>query len=129
MEGMSSLEPLEQSVLNTLLFARPMEGITETDPERSALVSLLDNGQSNLELPAQPMLDITQDEMTDMDTDQSERSALATHLDYGLLNLESLSRPMVDVALDRLGGDICSTSGRVFGPRDGPRQWTHGTFI
>ena len=32
---------------------------------------------------------------------------------------------MVDVALDRRKGDNCSTSARVFGPRDGPKQWTH----
>ena len=31
-EGVLSLEPLEQSVLDTLLVARPMEGIMETDP-------------------------------------------------------------------------------------------------
>ena len=38
MEGMSRLEPLEQSVLNTLLFAQPVDVVTETDtPERSAL--------------------------------------------------------------------------------------------
>ena len=38
MAGMSSLEPLEQSVLNTLLVARPVEMITETDtPERLTL--------------------------------------------------------------------------------------------
>ena len=37
-----NLEPLEQSVLDTLLVARPMEGIMETDPpERSALASQL----------------------------------------------------------------------------------------
>ena len=47
------------------------------------------------------MLDITQDEITETDTDPSERSALATHVDYGLLHSESLWRPMVDVALDR----------------------------
>ena len=102
MEGMSSLEPSEQSVLNTVLVARPMEGITETDPpERSALAMHLNYGQSNLESPARPMLDITRDEITDPDADPSERSALASHLDYGPLNLESLARPMVDVALDR----------------------------
>ena len=100
MEGMLSLEPLEQSVLNTLLVARPMEGTTETDPpDHSALASQLDFGQSNLESPTRPMLDITQDEITD--TDPSERSVLATHLEHGLLNLETLSCPMVDVALDR----------------------------
>ena len=70
-------------------------------PELSALASQLDYRQSNLESPARPMLDITQDEITDKDTDPSERSVLAMHLEYGLLNLESLLRPMVDVALDR----------------------------
>ena len=59
MEGMLSLEPLEQSVLNTMLVARPMEEITETDPpERSALASQWDYGQSNLESPVRPMLNI-----------------------------------------------------------------------
>ena len=102
MEGVLSLEPLEQSVLDTLLVAQPMEGIMETDPpERLALASQLDYGQSNLESPARPMLNITQDEITDRDTDPSERSALATHLEYGLVKLESMSRPMLDVALDR----------------------------
>ena len=39
MEGTLSPEPLEQSVLNTLLVTRPTEGSTETKPpERSALV-------------------------------------------------------------------------------------------
>ena len=99
---MSSLEPLEQSVPNTLLVARPVEGITETyTPERSALASQLDYGQSKLELSARPMLDIIQDGNTEIDTDPSERSAMATHVDYGLLHLESLSCPMVNVALDR----------------------------
>ena len=38
MEGMLRPEPLEQSVLGTLLVARPVEAITETDtPERPAL--------------------------------------------------------------------------------------------
>ena len=85
MAGMSSLEPLEQSVLNTLLVARPAEVITEMDtPERSALASQLDYGQS--------ILDINQDGNTEMDTDPSERSALATHVDFGLLHVESVSR-------------------------------------
>ena len=36
-EGMLSPEPWEESVLNTLLVARPMEGYTETNPpQRSA---------------------------------------------------------------------------------------------
>ena len=81
---MLSLEPLEQSVLDTLLVARPMEGIMETDPpERSALASQLDYGQSYLESPARPMLNIIQDDNTDTDSDPSERSALATCLEYG----------------------------------------------
>ena len=92
---------MEQSVLNTVLVARPMEGITETDPsERSALAMHLDYGHLNLESPAQPMLGITRDGITDTDTDPSERLALASHLDYGLFNLELPALPMVDVALD-----------------------------
>ena len=108
MEGMLSLEPMEQSVLNTMLVARPMEGITETDPpERSALASQWDYGQSNLESPALPMLNIIQDGITDTDTDPSELSALATHLEYGLGKLEitgavrhsGFSRPVVSQPL------------------------------
>ena len=60
---------LEQSVLNTLLVAQPVE--TDT-PERSAMASQLDYGQSKLELLARPMLDITQYGNTEMDTDPSE---------------------------------------------------------
>ena len=83
-EGVLSLEPLEQSVLDTLLVARPMEGIMETDlPERSALALQLDYGQSYLESPVRPMLNIIQDDITDTDTDPSERSTLATCLKYG----------------------------------------------
>ena len=101
MEGMSSLEPLEQSVLNTVLVARPMEGTTDMDPsERSALAMHLDYGHVNLESPARPVLDVTQDGTTDTDTDPSERSALASHLDYGFLHLESPARSVVNVALD-----------------------------
>ena len=83
MEGMSRLEPLEQSVLNTLLVARPVDVVTETDtPERSVLASQLDYGQSNLELSARPMLDLNQDGNTELYTDPSERSALTTHVDF-----------------------------------------------
>ena len=72
MEGVLNLEPLEQSVLDTLLVARPMEGITETDPpERSALALQLDYGQSKLESPARPMLNVIQDDIMDTDTDPS----------------------------------------------------------
>ena len=72
MEGVLNLKPLEQSVLDTLLVARPMKGIMETDPpERSALALQLDYGQSKLESPVQPMLNVIQDDITDTDTDPS----------------------------------------------------------
>ena len=58
MEGMSSLEPLEQSVLDMLLVAQPMEGYMETNsPERSAPASQLDCGHLNWESLARPMVD------------------------------------------------------------------------
>ena len=45
MAGMSHLEPFEQSVLDTLLVARHVEVLTETDtPERLALASQVDYG-------------------------------------------------------------------------------------
>ena len=56
MAGMSRLEPFEQSVLSTMLVARPVEVLTETDtPECSALASQVDYGHSNLELSARPI--------------------------------------------------------------------------
>ena len=56
----------------------------ETDPpERWALALQLDYGQSYLESPARPMLNIVQDDITDTDTDPSERSAMATCFEYG----------------------------------------------
>ena len=62
MEWTSSPEPLEQSVLNTLLVARPTEGSTETKPpERSALALQLDDGHLNWELLARPMVDVALD--------------------------------------------------------------------
>ena len=49
-EVMLSPEPWEQSVLNTLLVAQPMEEYTEINtPERSAPASQLDYGHSNLQ--------------------------------------------------------------------------------
>ena len=53
-------------------------------PERSALASQLDYGQSKLESPARPMLNVIQDDITDTDTDPSERSALAMRVEYRL---------------------------------------------
>ena len=62
MEGMLSLEPLEQSVLNTLLVARSTEVSTETKPpERSALALQLDYGHLNWESLARPMVDVALD--------------------------------------------------------------------
>ena len=47
-----------------------MEGTTDTDlSERSALAMHLDYGHMNLESPARPVLDVTQDGTTDTDTD------------------------------------------------------------
>ena len=118
-EGMLSLETLMQSVLNTLLVARPMEGSTETKPpECSALASQLDYGQSNLESPARPLLDITHVETTDMDTDPSERSVLVTHLDH-----LSVSRPLEHSVLDiKMGNDKLDLhDGPLFGS---DRRWS-----
>ena len=62
MDGMSSLVPLEQLVLNSVLVTRPMEGTTDTDPsERSALATHLDYGLLNLESPAHPVVDVVLD--------------------------------------------------------------------
>ena len=100
MAGMSHLEPFEQSVLNTLLVAQPVEVLTETDtPERSALASQVDYGQSNLELS--PMLDPNQAGNSELDTDPSEHSAPMTNVDFGLLQLDARSCPLRNVALGR----------------------------
>ena len=62
MEGTSCPEPLERSVLNTLLVARPTEGSTEMKPpERSALALQLDDGHLNWESLARPMVDVALD--------------------------------------------------------------------
>ena len=76
MAGMSRLEPFEQSVLSTLLVARPVEVLTEKDtPEHPALASQVDYGHSNLELSARPILDTNQAGNAELDTDPSEHSA------------------------------------------------------
>ena len=136
MEGMLSLEPLEQSVLNTLLVARPMEGITERDPlERSALASQLDYGQSNLESPARPMLDIKQDEITDTDTDPSERSALATHLEYGLLiwnhcRFRWWTLPWIVSPMEGITAPLpVESSGLAMAPGSGPMEHLSGSRL
>ena len=74
MAGMSRLEPFKQSVLSTLLVARPVEVLTETNTtERPALASQVDYGHSNLELSARPILDTNQAGNAELDTDPSEQ--------------------------------------------------------
>ena len=102
MAGMSRPEPLEQSVLGTLLAARPVEALTETDtPERPALASQVNCGHSNLKLSARPMLDPDQVENADLDTYLSEHSALMTNLDLRFLQLDAQSCPPGNDALGR----------------------------
>ena len=80
------------------------------------------------------MLDITQDEITDTDTDPSERLVLATHLKHGLLDLESLSLPMVDVALDRRPMEgltaplLVESSGLAMAPSSEPMEHLSGSI-
>ena len=68
---MSSLEPLEQSVLNTLLAAQPEEGITEELSDREPV--------------ALPVPDITLDGRPMEGTTYLEHSALGVSLDSGLM--------------------------------------------
>ena len=102
MAGMLRLESFEQSVLRTLLVARWVEVLTETDtPERSTLASQVDYGHSNLELSARPMLDPNQAGNAEFDTDPSEHSALMTNVDFGFMQLDARSCPLGNVALGR----------------------------
>ena len=62
MAGMSSLEPLEQSVLNTLLITRPVQVITEMDTlERLTLASQVEEGQSESGSQSRPLVDVALD--------------------------------------------------------------------
>ena len=82
MAGMSRPEQLKQLVLSTLLVARPVEVLMETDmPERSALASQVDYGHSILELSARPMLDPNQAGNAVLGTYPSEHSAPMTNVD------------------------------------------------
>ena len=95
MAGMSRPEPLEQSVFGTLLVARPVEALTETDTEeRPALASQVNYEDSKLKLSARPMLD------ADLDTDLSEHAAPMTDLDLG--NDDLGRRPMEGITDPRL---------------------------
>ena len=98
MEGMLSLEPLKQSVLNnTLSAAQPEEGITEAlaDRDHSALGVSLDSGlmagMSRLEPFQQSVLSkllVTRPVEVLTETDTQECSALASPVEYGHSNLE-----------------------------------------
>ena len=93
---------MKQSVLSTLLVARPVEVLTETDtPERWALASQVDYGHSNLELSARPKLDPNQTGNAVLDTDPSEHSAPMTNVDFGFLQLDAQSCPLGNAAQGR----------------------------
>ena len=85
-EGMLSLEPLEQSVFNTLLVTRP-----------TALSSQLDYGHLNLESLARPMLDVA------LDRRPMEGLAVPLPVESLGLAMAPTSAPMeiVSVYLDR----------------------------
>ena len=84
--GMSSLEPLEQSVLNSLLVARP--GITEE--------------RSDWELVAHPFPDISLDSRPVEGTTYLEHSALGVSLDSGLMAGMSSLEPLRQSVLNML---------------------------
>ena len=88
MEGMSSLEPLEQSVLNTLSVARPEEGITEE--------------LSDWEPVALPVPDIDLDGRPMEGTTYLEHSALGVSLDSGLMAGMSRLEPFEQSVLSTL---------------------------
>ena len=102
MEGMSCPEPLEQSVLGALLVVRPEETAT---PERPALASQVNHGQSHFKWSAQPMWDHDQvdnaDVNADVNTDLPENSAPMMNLDLRFLQSDAQSCPPVNDTLDR----------------------------
>ena len=108
MEGMSCLEPSEQSVLNTALVARPMEGTMDTDPsERSVLAMHFDYGLLDLESPARPALDATLDgrPMEGIpDPHPLENSGLVMALDSelkkGISGLKPLEHSVINMDVD-----------------------------
>ena len=88
MEGMSSLEPLEQSVLNTLSAARPEEGITEEI--------------SDWEPAAHPAPDTTLGGRLMEGTTYLEHSVLGMYLDSGLMEGMSSLEPLEQSVLNTL---------------------------
>ena len=88
-----------------------MEGITETDPpERSALASQLDYGQSNLESPARPMLNIIQDGITDTDTDRQSVRLWRRAWNMDLENLKFMNAMRREVFRIRSTGRVSAVS-------------------
>ena len=113
MEGMSSSEPVEQSVLNTLSAARPDRVITEET--------------SDWEPVAHPVPDATLDsglmEGTSR-TEPLEQSVLHDLIEVSQRkpqNLELSVRPILDT--DQAGGDYLPVA---FGSGGVSGQWTHG---
>ena len=88
MAGMSSLEPLEQSVLDSLLVARPGRGITEE--------------RSDWEPVAHPVPDITLDGRLMEGNTYLEHSALGVSLDSGLMAGMSRLEPFEQLVLNTL---------------------------
>ena len=90
MEGMSRPELLEQSVLGALLVVRPEE--TDT-PDRPALASQVNHGQSHLKSSARPMLYPDQvnnaDVNADVNTYLPENSAPMMNLDLRFVKLDA----------------------------------------
>ena len=95
MAGMSSLEPLQQLVLNTLLVVRPEEGITEE--------------LSDWEPVALPVPDIILDGRPMEGTTYLDHSALGVSLDSGLMagmsRLEPFEQSVLDMLLVARPGD------------------------
>ena len=153
MEGMSHLELFELSVLNMRSVARPgdgimkefadwdavakpvpdinldgqpMEGTTYLEP--SALGVSLDSGlikgmsrPEPLEQSVLGMLLVAQPVEALTEADMPEHPALAPHFCNWMR-----SRVRRGPGSSPHGGNNCSTSGRVVGPRAGLRQWTRG---
>ena len=129
MEGMSRPEPLEQSVLGALSVVRPYETNT---PERPALASQMNHEQSRFRSSARPMLVPDQvynaDVNADVNTDLPENSAPMMNLEIFEIGRAVVSAGKRCPGSLPHGGNNCSTSGRVVGPRAGLRQWTCGIF-
>ena len=122
MEGMSSPEPLEQSVLNTLLVARPGGGIRKEI--------------SDWEPVAHPVPDTTLDGQLMEGTTYLEHSVLGVSLDSGLMEGMSSLEPLEQSVLNKLsatrperrnhGGALRPGTGGASGSRHYPGRSTYG---